>query len=561
MRRAFFTVAVVGVAALAAVVGLAIPAGAKITVPASGATVSGTTTITDDGTNSGGATTLLGSSCTGSTQMFVDMGAGTANGALVATGTADSGTGTVVSLAKTSSTGSTNPQTGTWVTDNWGNGTYSVNSTEVSDASDVLFCASSKTTNAHETVTVSNTGELTYGGATSGSQGSSVTVKATLTDQNSIAAGNGQTVSFALSGGTTVTGTTTGGVATATLPVSNGPRNATLTVSYGGTYFTAVTITQPFTVTQDATTTTLSPTTSTDYGQTANFTATVVSQVPGEPTPSGTVQFTEDGLNAGLPQADQQEAASPPSPTPASLPTHTPSAPVYSGDTNFLASSATSLNQVVALAPTSTGVVSSVTPTSFGQAVSFTATVTATSPGPDTGAPSGSVSFVATPTGGGSSINVGGAVALNASGTNVSTATSSSISLLQAGAYTVAAVYNPTANYAASNSSLPQTVNPAQTSVGLTSTLPTSSDYGQAVQFTAVVTTAPPGCRLADRIGDLRGGQGNQCANHHGHRAGQRRRCERVLGHQPSHFQPHPRYPPDHGHLQQHGRELRRWDL
>ncbi len=493
VRRAAFRTVLVGMSAVGVIVAMAIPAWAVITAPTAGSTVSGGTTITDDGKTSGGATTLLGSACTGSTQMFVDMGTGTTlTSPLVATGSLDTGTSSVFSLTKVSSTNSTNPSSGTWPTDNWGNGTYSVNSTEVSDASDVLFCASSKTTNAHETVTVSNNGKLTYGGDLTGAPGQAINVKATLTDTGGVAAGNGQTVTFSLNGGgPTVTATTVGGVAATTLLLNGPPRTATLTVSYAGPYFNATSTTTPISVTQDPTTTVISPTTSTFYGQTANFTATVASQFAGQGTPTGTVQFSEDGVNAGPAEpliggvANFSDAS-------LSAGTHVIGA-TYSGDPNFLGSPATTANQVVNKAPTSTGLTSSAAPSFFGQAITYTAIVTATSPGPDTGAPSGTVSFVATPTGGGAPINIGGAVNLTASGTNQSTAASISIALLNAGAYSVSASYSPTANFAVSSTNIPQTVNPAQTSVAVVSTLPISSDFGQPVQFTATVSTASPG--------------------------------------------------------------------
>jgi hypothetical protein len=489
--RRFSKATLIGGVALAAVVAMAIPAGAAITAPAAGATVSGSVAIADNGAQSGGGTTVLGSACDGSTQMFVDQGTGTAITTLVASPAADTGTGTVYEPAKVTGTASTQPASGTFVSDNFGNGTYTVNSTEQSDKVEIdLICASNGTTNAHEAITVNNTGVLTYGGATSGAPGQTVTVKATLTDQNNVAPANGQVVTFSLSGGNVVTGTTVSGVATASLPITGSPRSATLTVSSPATYFTAASIPQAFTVTKDPTTTTLSPLASTDYGQTATYTATVASGFAGQPTPTGTIQFTEDGNNFGSPVTLNGSASA--SITDASLAAgnHTIGA-IYSGDPNFSTSTATTGTQVVAKAPTSTGFVTSVQPSFFGEAITYTATVTATAVGPDTGVPTGTISFSTTPTGG-SSEPLGGAVTLVANGANSATA-STTTALLPATSYVAAALYNPTANYASSSSTVPQTINPANTSVGVVSTLPAFSDFGQPVQFTATVTTQSPG--------------------------------------------------------------------
>jgi hypothetical protein len=494
--KAFSRIGLIGGLSLAAVVAMAIPAGAAITAPAPNAVILGTVTVSDNGLNSGGTSPLFGP-CNGSTTMYVDQNGGTAQGAVVPNGTPDTGTSTVLSLPTVTGSGSSNPVTGTWVTDNFGNGTYTVNSKEVQGHTTIgVFCGSSTSQTPKESVTVNNTGKLVYGGATSGSPGQSVTVKATLTDQNNVAPANGQSVSFSLSGGSLVTGTTTNGVATAVLPITGLPRSATLTVSYGGTYFSSATANQPFTVTQDPTTTTLSPTSSTDFGQTATFTATVVSQVAGQGTPTGSVQFTEDGVNAGSPQPLNGSGVATFTDATLAAGNHTIGA-IYGSSVLFATSTAISLTQVVVQAPTSTVLTTSVQPSFFGEIITYTATVTATSPGPSTGAPSGSISFSITPNGG-SSQPIGSSVALTPSGTNVSKASSSGVSLLPAGSYTAAASYLPcsptpcAANFAASSSTTPQTINPAGTSVSIVSTQPVSS-FGQSVQFSATVSTASPG--------------------------------------------------------------------
>jgi len=497
VRNGFSRVSAVGLAAFAVVVAMAMPVGAAITAPSNGATVAGTITISDNGAQSAGCSDLGGvSTSNGQTTMYVDQGSGTAQGTVVNGPLADSGTSTVDLIVGPGSTNSTNPASGSWVTDNYGNGTYTLTSLEQAAKSTFgIVCSKGTLTTARETLNVSNTGVLTYGGATTGAPGQTVTVKATLVDQNNIAPANGQVVTFSLPGQAAVTAPTTNGVASTTLTLVGPPRSVTMTISSPATYFTAASTTQSFVVTKDPTTTTLSPPASTDYGQTATFSATVASQIAGQGTPTGSVQFTEDNANVGSPQPVNGSGVATLSDASLAAGSHTIGA-VYIGDSNFSTSTATPAPLTVATAPTVTGLVTSVQPSFFGEAITYTATVTATSPGPDTGAPTGTVSFLATPTGGGSATPVGGAVTLVPVGPtepNTSTAVSTSISLLPAGSYTSSAQYNPTPNYHSSNSSTPQTVNPAQTAVTVTSTLPTFSDFGQSVQFTATVATQSPG--------------------------------------------------------------------
>jgi hypothetical protein len=482
----------------------ALSADAAITAPAANATVSGTVSLADNGAQSAGCSDLAGlSTYSGNTDMFVDQTTGTAQTTVVTPPAADSGTSTVVNLGKVSSTASTNPETGNWVTDDTGNGTYTVNSAEQAGKSTLgIICGAGTLTNAKETVTVSNTGTLVFGAtnATSGGQDTTVNLTATLTDQNGIAPATGQTVSFAFPGQTTVTATTNAsGVAATTMALVGPPRSGTLTASYAGTYFTAATKTTAFAVTTDPTTTTLSPTTTIDYGQTANFSATVTSQVPADPAlPSGSVQFTANGVPIGTGSVNPSTGVANFSDSALNAASYTIGA-IYSGDANYTTSPAATETQVVNLAPTATLVTTSVSPSFFGEAITFTATVTALSPGIDTGFPTGTVTFAATPNGGTSS-NIGGAATLTATANPaISTASSTSISLLPAGnssPYQVVATYNPSTsptNFAVSASSLSQVINPANTTVGVTSTLPSFSDFGQGVQFTATVNTVAPG--------------------------------------------------------------------
>ena len=72
----------------------------------------------------------------------------------------------------------------------------------------------------------------------------------------------------------------------------------TLVITYAGTYFTAVTKDVPFMITKDPTTVTIPTPATTVFGQPAQWTAGVTSQVAGEPTPTGTVNFLGSGIPA-----------------------------------------------------------------------------------------------------------------------------------------------------------------------------------------------------------------------------------------------------------------------
>lgn len=483
MRRAFTRVGVLGTAVLAGVVGLALPAGAAITSPASGATVSGNVTLSDNGAQSAGeVVTVFGitiTTCNGSTNMFVDSGTGTTVGS-----------STVVNLGTVSSDAGSNPQSGTWNTSLTPNGAYEVNSTEVAKKSS---CITTTTTNAKEAVTVNNTGSLVYGGVSSAAQGTSINVSATLTDQAGVAPPTAQTVSFAFSGQPAVNATTntTTGQATATLTVPQGPGATTLVVSYGGGFYTSATDNVPFTITKDPVNVTVPTPAATVFGQPAQYTAHVASQVAGEPTPTGNVTFLVDGTSIGTEPLVGGVATSPTDST-LSVGNHSVVAE-YGGDGNFLATNSATATQTVNQAATEVTLQSSVSNSKFGQSITYTAQVTTQSPG--AGVPTGTVSFTETPTGG-SPQPIGGAEALTSDGTpNQSQTMSVPISILPAGSYTITATYSGGAGsqYATSSGQISQVVSPAGTMVTLQSSAPDFAVFGQPVTYTATVVSVLPG--------------------------------------------------------------------
>jgi len=121
---------------------------------------------------------------------------------------------------------------------------------------------------------------------------------------------------------------------------------------------------------------------------------------------------------------------------------------------------------------TTTALVSSLNPSTFGQSVTFTATVKSSG----SGTPGGEVNFK------NGTINLG-TVKL------VSGSAALSTSSLNAGLRTITAHYKGSTKYAASSSTLTQTVNKAGTTTTITNASPSPSTYGQPVTFTATVNT------------------------------------------------------------------------
>jgi hypothetical protein len=150
----------------------------------------------------------------------------------------------------------------------------------------------------------------------------------------------------------------------------------------------------------------------------------------------------------------------------------------YGGDSNFTGSTSTVLTQTVNHDATTSKVTSSANPSVFGESVTFTATVTAKSPG--AGTPTGMVTFLdgTTPL-----------TSLALSGGTVTYSTSS----LAVGSNSITIQYAGDSNFTASTSSaLTQTVHLAATTTSLTSSS-NPSTFGSSVTFTATVTATSPG--------------------------------------------------------------------
>jgi hypothetical protein len=217
------------------------------------------------------------------------------------------------------------------------------------------------------------------------------------------------------------------------------------------------------------------------FGQAVTFGATVTAVSPGVGTPTGAVQFMTNGVNFGNAVTLSGGSASSAAIPSLAVGSYTVTA-AYSGDSGFNTSTNTlSGGQTINKANSSMAVSSSVNPSVFGQSVTFSAAVTAGSPG--TGTPTGAVQFMT------NGVNFGSAVTLSGG-----SASSAAISSLAVGSYTVTAAYSGDSGFNTSTNTLSggQTVNKANSSTAVSSSA-NPSVFGQSVTFSAAVTAGSPG--------------------------------------------------------------------
>jgi hypothetical protein len=402
--------------------------------------------------------TVTGSGATGIVTFFD-------NGTALGTGTVTSGQATVStnSLAVGS-----HPITATYS----GNGTFASSSTAASQT---------------QTVNQASTSTVVTSSLTPSTFGQAVLLTATVSVTSPGAGSPTGTVTFK-DGATTLGMVTLNSLdsndravlLTSVLPVGS---NQTITATYNGdTNFASSSGTTGATQTVNAASTTTkvaSSDTTTVSGQSVTLTATVNATIPGAGTPTGTVQFKENGANLGSAMPLNANGQATFATTGLLEGADTITAVYTPADSSFQTSTSANLTQTVSLASTST-ILSSLSPAVIGQSVSFNATVSILSPG--TGALSGTVQFQIDGT------NFGSPVSPDGSG-NV---TSMAISTLTAGNHTITANYSGDSFNAASTSPiLIQVVNQASTSTTLASLAP--SVFGQSVTLTATVNPVAPG--------------------------------------------------------------------
>ena len=210
------------------------------------------------------------------------------------------------------------------------------------------------------------------------------------------------------------------------------------------------------------------------YGQSVTFTATVSAVSPITGTPSGTVTFMAGLSSMGTGTLSSGHASF----TVPNLAVGSYSiTAVYGGNgSNYTASTSSAVSQTVAAASTTTALSASVNPSVFGQSTTFTAVVTATSPG--SGTPTGTVTF----RDGSTTLGI---VTLSAGQASYTTAA------LTVASHSITAVYNGSTDYATSYASVLSQVVNTNTSTTLTSSVAPSL-YGQATTFTATVSAVSP---------------------------------------------------------------------
>ena len=254
---------------------------------------------------------------------------------------------------------------------------------------------------------------------------------------------------------------------------------ATLTMPAGATNSsgsTTASVTDNYQAASAPSSTSLASLASTSYsGNVVTFTASVLSGTGNTAIPTGTLQFYNNGTTA-LGSAVSLSAAGTATYTDALVAGSSPYqiTAVYSGDSNYAASTSPNITQTVELNVPTVSMVSATNPVTAGNSVSFTATVGAGTTGSVT--PTGTVQFY------NGSTPIGAPVTVSGSGT-----ASYSTSALGVGSQSISASYSGDGNYTTGiSSALVETVNLPVPTVTLYSSN-SSAIAGSLVTFTATV--------------------------------------------------------------------------
>ena len=256
----------------------------------------------------------------------------------------------------------------------------------------------------------------------------------------------------------------------------DGSQSITVVYSGDSNYSPSTSAALSQTVNQDATTTKVTSSSNPSvYGQSVTFTATVSAASPGSGSPTGTVTFYDGATSLGSGTLDGTTNTL--STTFVAVGAQSITA-VYSGDPNFTTSTSTALTQTVNQDSSTTTIVSSVNPSVYGQPLTFTASVSANSPG--SGAPTGTITF-----------SYGSTTLGTVSLTN-GMASFTTSAPMPVGDPNVKASYSGDTNFKASSGTVAQTVNQDATTTAVVSSA-NPSVYGESVTFTATVSANAPG--------------------------------------------------------------------
>jgi large repetitive protein len=216
-------------------------------------------------------------------------------------------------------------------------------------------------------------------------------------------------------------------------------------------------------------------------GQGLTYTVAVSALAPASGTPTGTATFLDGATTIG--GCTAQPLVGGAATCTVAYPgagTHSISA-VYSGDTDFSASTSAAVTQTVDRASTSTVLATNVNPSVTGETVTLTATVTVSTPG--AGSPTGTVAFLD------DGVTIAGCAAPAVASAGTATCATS---FGAAGTATLTAVYSGDADFTGSTvPALTQTVNQGATAALVTSSANPSLP-GQTVTYTAFVAAVAP---------------------------------------------------------------------
>jgi hypothetical protein len=408
---------------------------------------------------------------------------------------------------------------------NFKNGSTSISgcSAVAVDGTGKAVCTTSTLPRGNNSITAVYSGDANYVGSTSSSYTQTVGSVASTTDLTSDTNPSvfGQSITLTAQVSSTHAGTPTGTVAfddgDTAIPgcasvALDGTAQATCTTSAlgagahplsavysGDNNFATSTGTLSQTVNKADTTSTATSTSPTVVGQPGSITVTVSPVAPGAGTPTGTVDFKDNGTAipgcTGVALDASGKATC--STTGFAAGSH-PITFAYNGDGNFN-TSAGQLTYTVNTASTNTVLDTSAANAVFGQTVTFTATVSPVAPG--AGTPDGTVDFKDGTT------TVCSAVPL-ASGQ-----ATCALNNLAVGSHSMTAVYSGSAGYSTSTSNtVTETIAKDPTTTTVSSSAPTS-EVGQTVTFTATVTPNAPGSGTPTGTVVFKDGTTTLCSN------------------------------------------------
>ena len=459
-----------------------------VTVPANGwALVYPAPTTTTTTVNAPGTTPTVASQTTFTASVSPDPGGGTAS-------FSDNGTaiGSCQNVAVSAGSASC---TTTFTTA----GSHPVTATFAGNANGGTIYGSSTSSATSITVNPTNT-TVALSPTTATTAGTQVTYTATVSptpDAGTTVAFNDGTGNPATTNCATQAVSASNGTATCTVTytTANNSPGYTVNAAFGGdsSYNSSSTTSSVTQVVNPASTTTglaTSAPTGAAPGASVTYTATV------SPTPDSgtTVAFTDGTGNPATTTCATQSVSTSTGQATCTVSYTSPGSygvtAHFAGDTNFTASTSSIVTQAIK-AGTTTGVTSdALSGTVYGQSVTFTATVSVSSPG--TGNPDGSVTFTY-PAGGGS-VTLCNAVSTAAGAGNTSTASCGPISSLPVGTQMVTGTYSGSSTYSGSASSaFPETVSKAGTTTAVTPASPPAIVSGQNASYTATVSVVSPG--------------------------------------------------------------------